>query len=320
MENKLNIFITGGMTGAAREASRQLVARGHRVTVLTQGSEGATLARQDGAIPAFSDLLRVGEMKSMLQMSSADVVLYFATQAANSFPSRDGGYEALQSILTDGVHNLVEAAKASSVKFIVYVSSTAVYGDLHGAEADETTEGHDEDGNFRRMRLAERQILESGISACVLRAGFNYSSDDAPIQALSQALRHGRGLYLADSHSHHNWIHAADLASAAVLAAEQQPAGQIINVVDDQPVSAASFAASFASALGLGVSDNSNMPLFMLRIMTHEMQRALLATSAKLSNAKARQLLGWSPRYPTHQAGLEQVLLVWRAGEIIKAT
>ena len=60
----LNIFITGGASGVARETTRQAVARGHKVTVLTEGLDGATKARQDGALPAFSDVTRAGELKS----------------------------------------------------------------------------------------------------------------------------------------------------------------------------------------------------------------------------------------------------------------
>jgi len=312
----LNIFITGGTTGAGREASRQAVARGHQVTVLTQGSDGAAKARKDGALPTYSDVTRAGELKSLFRMAQTDVVLHLATQVANGFPLK-GTYEQYERLVAESTHAVVEAAKASDVKFLVYASFAFLYGDTHGETLAEDGAGH-LDSMFRAALAAEKVVLESGLNVCVLRAGFNYGPEDESTQTIGEVLRFGRGIYLGDSHSIHNWVHDADLAQAAILAAEQQPTGQIFNVVDDQPVSAASFVGALANGMGFDAPSSSNPPAFALNRSTSEAQRALLAASVRLKNDKAKQVLGWQPRYAGHKAGLDQTLLYWRSAEPIK--
>jgi nucleoside-diphosphate-sugar epimerase len=310
----LNVFITGGLTAVAREATRLCVARGHKVTVLTAGSEGAARARQDGALPAFSDPYRAGELKSLFRMAATDVVLHCAPQSANGFPSREG-YAEFDHLLTKGTPALLEAARDAGVKFIVHTSYAFLYGDVHGETVTEASAGHPV-AAFRAASEAEAHMLGGSVPACVLRAGIVYSSDDAALQSVSQSIQRGRPVYLGDSHNLHNWIYAADLASAAVHAAEQQPAGQVFNVTDDQPASAADFVAYMASIIGLTVSNNATLPQFVLQRMTSAMQREVLATSARVSSAKIREALGWQPRFASYKAGLEQTLLDWRAAAL----
>ncbi|MCA0456580.1 MAG: NAD(P)-dependent oxidoreductase [Chloroflexi bacterium] len=309
----LNIFITGGASGAAREATRQAVARGHKVTVLTTGSDGAAKARQDGALPAYSDPTRAGELKSLFKMSSIDVVIHLLPQAGNSFPVKDG-YEANEREMVQSAVALTEAAEDAGVKFIVYTSYAFLYGDSHGEWLTEDGGGHGSRA-FRPGLAAEHQIKSSSVPSCILRAGFVYGGETTAISSLGEGIRRGRSPYLVDSHNIHNWIYEADLASAAVLAAEKQPTGEIITVVDDEPTSANTFAGYLATAQGMTAPGNSSVPAFALNRATSDMQRLLLTTSARLKNDKAKQVLGWTPRYPNYKLGLEQTLLQWRAAE-----
>ncbi len=312
----LNIFITGGASGVTREATRQAIARGHKVTVLTEGLDGATKARQDGALPAFSDVTRAGELKSLFTMSKIDVVIHLLPQVGNSFPTKDS-YESQEKVMVQSAVALVEAAKEAGVKFIVHTSYASVSGDAHGEWLTEDQVGH-QDRALRPVLAAEHHIMQSDVNACVLRAGFMYGGETASIHALGDILKHGRSPYLGDSHSIHNWVHEADLAQAAILAAEKQPAGEIINVVDDEPVSAAAFASYLAIGQGMDQLATNTSPLFILKRTTSDVQRLLLDTSARLKNDKAKQTLGWQPRYPNYKAGLEQTMLQWRASEPVK--
>jgi len=156
------------------------------------------------------------------------------------------------------------------------------------------------------------------VNACVLRAGFVYGGETSSIHALGEILRRGGSPYLGDSHSVHNWISESDLAQAAVLAAEKQPAGEIINVVDDEPASASAFAGYLATGLGMDAPSANTPPLFLLNRSTSAVQRLLLDTSVRLKNDKAKQVLGWQPRYPNYKVGLEQAMLQWRANEPVK--
>jgi nucleoside-diphosphate-sugar epimerase len=118
---------------------------------------------------------------------------------------------------------------------------------------------------------------------------------------------------MGDTHAFDNWIHEADLARAIVLAAEQQPPNQILNITDDSPASAAEFAAYVAGGLGVSAPARMSGPAFAVNRMTSEMQRRLMDTSMRVKNDKAKQVLGWTPRHTGFRPGIDQALMVWRA-------
>jgi nucleoside-diphosphate-sugar epimerase len=315
MDN-LNIFITGGTTAAGREATRQLVARGHKVTALTQGSQGAALVHQDGGLPAFSDPFRPGEIRSLLIMAQADVILHLMPQIPNGFPQRDAGWDANVRVLKEGTEAVLQAAHETGAKFVVFASYALLYGDTHGEWVTEDSELHGDEA-FRAAFEAEQRVLDGTLPACVLRSAPLYSADDAGTLALKDALQNGRGLYLGNGHNIQSWVHAGDLARAAVLAAEQQPNGQIFNVADDRPATPAELAKELAA--GLGVSAPAAVSGFALRVTTSDAQREQVDLSLRVKNDKAKSALGWSPRYPDYLSGIEQVLLAWRAEAPVQA-
>ena len=104
------------------------------------------------------------------------------------------------------------------------------------------------------------------------------------------------------------------------MAAEKQPTGEMINVLDDEPVSASTFASYLATGQGLYNLTSSTSPMFILKLLTSDIQRSVLDSSARLKNDKAKQVLGWQPRYPNYRAGLEQTMLQWRANEPLLTT
>lgn len=311
--NSLNVFITGADTALGREVTRQLVARGHHVTGLVEGSDGAAKARQDGAIPAYvSDPFRAGEFKSLIGAAQADVVIHLTPQLANGFPSRDLAWDDLSRAITGGTTALLQAAREAGVKFFVYPSFGFVYGDHHGEWVDEESPRKPA-AAFRAITLVEDEVLDGAVPAAIIRAGRLYGGADASTTALVETLRRGGSIHTGDAHAATSWVHVADLASALVLAAEQMPAGQVFNVADDTPATAAEFVSYLAQSLG--VAEPGRPPAFRLRTMTNAVIDALLNTPTRLRNDRARQTLGWTPRYASYRAGLEQTLLVWRAEE-----
>ena len=94
-----------------------------------------------------------------------------------------------------------------------------------------------------------------------------------------------------------SFLHIDDAAGAA-LSALSWPKGPV-NVVDDEPARCKDWLPAFAEAIGAapprGAARYGNTPGSMLRAA---------------SNAKARNELGWCPRYPTWRAGFRTLGLV----------
>jgi nucleoside-diphosphate-sugar epimerase len=317
----LNVFITGGSDAPGREVTRQLSAKGNRVTSLTQGVDGAQAVRQDGGIAAFGDPLRAGELKSLMYAAEADVVMHLGTQVFNTAPMHSTPWGDAADLITRSTAAFLDAAKAKGVKFAVYASYAFLYGDTHGEWVDESAtrlrpSKYSNHPALRAALEAEDAVLNSGVPACILRAGFVYGAHGEGHLALRDALRQGKPLIVNDGHQFANWIYAGDLASAAIRAAQVQPNGEIFNVVDEHPASPAEFVDHFAASFGVGQAvrvPTGRVPGFSARRNVSDMQRILWDMSLRVKNEKAKAQLGWSPRYPSHREGVEQALLTWRA-------
>ncbi|MCB9450533.1 MAG: NAD(P)-dependent oxidoreductase [Anaerolineaceae bacterium] len=302
-----NVFITGATTDIGRELTRQLGSRGHRVTGQTSGMEGAVHVRADGGLPAFSDPLRPGELKSMVQVAEADVVIHALPQLGNDFPRKDTPWGYAERSLTEGVPALLEAAATLGVKYVILLSYGFIYGDHGDAEVTETIDSFH--GPLASAALAaEQAVLDSAIPGSVLRLGCLYGSDGHGTLALADDLRFGRNVYQGSGLL--SWVYAVDAAAAAVLVAEQQPVDEIYNVANGT-ASGTQFAGLMADQLGM--PHPGDITGLMAPSRTSETQRELLNMTLRLNSNKAKTSLGWSPKFGLQQ-GLDHALLAWRAG------
>lgn len=302
-----SVFITAANTGLGLAVTGELVARGHTVTGVVKGLHDATLLRQVGGLPVYSNPTRAGELRSVINMSKADVVVHLAPQSYNTIPHRESEWN------TDAIHAetiaIVNAAKASSVKFLVHTSYAGVYG--HATNADETHATSASAIHAYQAALDSEQVVR-GIPAVILRAGVVYGPGDASTKALHDGLFKGATVLPSDSHAAMNWVYVDDLAQAVALAVEHQPAGEVFNVVDDQAAPYSEFVDHFASAIGMPHTPN-RMNGFMAKRTLSKTLQALLGLSSSASNAKAKSVLGWKPKAINHLQGIDQTLLVWRA-------
>jgi nucleoside-diphosphate-sugar epimerase len=277
---------------------------------MTTNRQGAEIVRTDGGIPVYAEANHRGEIKSMMKMANADVAIHLAPQAANEVPFL-AGHDDPQA-LVEGTDAFVKAAEDAQARFLIHTSFAYLYGDMKGKTVDETAPlTHIDHPLLLAGRRAEKIAHDSSVPACILRAGYLYGPESKSLSALSTALTIGRpSIPVGKGENFANWIHVEDLASALVLAAEQHPADETFNIADDAPVTPGEFLAGFATALGL---PPPGKPGLMAHIFPNKVATLLLGVSVKADNGKAKAHLGWTPKYPSCDSGIEQVLLVWRA-------
>jgi nucleoside-diphosphate-sugar epimerase len=261
-------------------------------------------------------LFRASEIASILKMVNADVIVNLAPQGANVLPVQVLDWDYYTRLLTEGTTALVMAAKSAGAKFLIHTSYAFLYGDTHGEWVDEHAATAADNPLFAAAVRAEQAVLHAEVPGCVLRVGYVYGPDNEDLLAFRDNLADGASVMVGEESHYANWIHAADLAVAAVLAAEKQTAGEIFNITDDHPISPAGFADEFAAVLGVGRVARRRLPPFTGNLLANKMQTALLNTSARAKNEKAKSQLGWVPKYPQQQPGIEQTLLAWRAHEV----
>jgi nucleoside-diphosphate-sugar epimerase len=102
-----------------------------------------------------------------------------------------------------------------------------------------------------------------------------------------------------------SFIHVED-AATAVLAALENGAPGIYNIVDDEPAPMRDWVPVYAKALG--AKKPRRVPVWLAKLVAG---RALAANAASLrgaSNAKAKRELGWQPRYRSWRQGFREAL------------
>jgi nucleoside-diphosphate-sugar epimerase len=185
---------------------------------------------------------------------------------------------------------------------VVYISTSAVYGDCGGAWIDETAPLRPATARGRRRLDAERRWLawseRWGVAAVILRVPGIYARDRLPVQRLRDGLP-----VLAETESPFtNRIHADDLARACIAAMRRGRPGRAYNVSDGHPTTMTDYFNQVADRLGL-----ARPPV----VGRAEAQRVLSASmlsflgeSKRLRNQLMREELGVELAYPDLAAGL----------------
>lgn len=304
-----NILVTGANTPIGYEVAHKLVTYGHKVTGLANGRDGATALRDVGVSPILIDPTRVGEIAGMMKVANTDAVLHLSPLTRYGVPYGNMEYETDELLITTKA--ITEAAKKQGVKFFLHPSSVFIYGNV--GEADESTA-------FIRanlplvdaLRKSEASVKESEIPYTILRVGHIYSAATPSLVALIDTLRLGRPVYTGGKEAKlASWTHVDDLINAILLTVHAQPLGQVLHITDDTPTTPADFVAYLADELGL--KGRGSMVPFFERPRVYKSTAPLLEMGVKASNAKAKDMLAWSPKYASYKAGIDQTLLTLRA-------
>jgi nucleoside-diphosphate-sugar epimerase len=97
-------------------------------------------------------------------------------------------------------------------------------------------------------------------------------------------------------------IHVEDCAEAYVLALEKLPVGERFIIADDGPCTVREFTDFMADQMH--VPRPKSVPRFVIRAVLGKLMIETITMNCRVSNAKAKERLGWQPKYPTYREGL----------------
>ncbi len=256
----------------------------------TSAARAAEL-RAQGVVPLIGDLDSPATLARLAGL--ADAVLHLAP------PAPQGAAD------TRTRHLLQALARHGRVRCLVYVSTSGVYGDAHGARFDETRALRPATDRARRRADAEQRLRwfgrASGARIALLRVPGIYAEDRRGGHPRERLARGTPVLEPADD-VFTNHIHADDLARACVAALHRGLPQRAVHVCDD-------------SEMRMGdyfdlVADLSSLPR-PRRILREQAQRELsplqlsfLSESRRLDNRRMKRELRLRLRYPTVREGL----------------
>ncbi|MGR9053598.1 MAG: TIGR01777 family oxidoreductase [Gammaproteobacteria bacterium] len=203
----MNILMTGGTGFIGSALSHSLIARGHKVTVLSRDPNKA--ARLLGAgIDTLPDLGKIPPEKTF------DAIVNLA--GAPIFDKRWS--EARKQVLLDSrvglTERLVEWMSKRSVKPGVLISGSAVgfYGDQGDTVLTEQSPARDDFAHVlcERWEQSALHAEQLGVRVCLIRTGLVLAHGGGILQRMLLPFRFGLGGRLGDGRQWMSWIHRND--------------------------------------------------------------------------------------------------------------
>ena len=269
-----------------------LLERGYTVLATTRSPDKAAQLKNFGVTP----ILYNGHLNAAMQknLADADIIL-------SSIPPNDNGDPFLND-LPKAFLNYVPKAQ-----WIGYLSATSVYGDRkgHWVFEDELLRPLTRRGKNRAM--AELQWLESETPVHVFRLAGIYG----PERNGFDRLRQGKSRAVIKDNHVVNRIHIHDIVSALLASIDRPDPLKIYNIADGNPAppqDVVNFSADLIEAphppqLTHDTADISDMA------------RSFYTETKRIDISRAKNDLGWTPKYNNYRQGLMATLKAER-GEV----
>ncbi len=303
----MRVLLAGATGAIGTPLTHQLIAAGHQVVAITRRPESAERLRNAGTEAVVADVMDRENLLTALRDVRADAVVHQLTNLGDKMREAMRGTNELR---TTGTAHLLAAARTVGAHRFVTQSIILGYGYRdHGPEVITEDRPFAEpvsgpwSAPITAMRSNEEQVFTAdemeGIS---LRYGVFYGPDKAT-RMMANLLRKRRLPVPSSGGGYICPIYLDDAAAATVAALEKGRAGQAYNIVDDEPVRWAGYLDALAAELG--GRRPRRVPTWMLRAIPYV--HALMTTSMRVSNAKAKRELGWAPAVASYREGVRLV-------------
>ena len=293
----MNILVTGAAGFLGPHVAAVFPELGHtcRLTDLQPGEDHADIEVAD--LTSMDDALRVTNgMDIVCHLGGVgDVYLAFEQPA-----------EAARANVV-GTATLLEACVRNGVQKFVYTSTWEVYGEPEYQPLDEAHPCRP-DHPYNITKLAGEHLSVSydrlkGLPVLCLRLGTAYGRGMRPNSVFSifiaKALKQEPLTVQGSGNQMRQFTHARDIGRAFALAAESEIHGEVFNIVSTEEITIRRLAEMVTEALPTRLEFGESRPGDI--------------ASARVSSAKAEQVLGWRP-HVSFLDGLHD-LINWHRGK-----
>jgi nucleoside-diphosphate-sugar epimerase len=299
----MRVFVAGASGAIGTRLVPQLVHQGHEVIGTYRSSGNAERLRDLGAEAIALDLLDASAVRKAVLETKPEAIVHQATALADVRFSRnlDRSFAPTNRLRTEGTDALLAAAREAGVRRFVAQSFASFRYVREGGPVKTEDDPLDPTppATARETNAAMRHLDQAvtGAGGIALRYGGFYGD---PYDGLLEPVRKRQFPIVGDGGGVFSFIHLDDAAAATVLALEHDGPG-IYNIVDDEPAPVREWLPVLAHALG--AKPPRHVPRWFARLVAGQGAVMMGTESRGASNAKAKQELGWTLRYPSWRQG-----------------
>jgi nucleoside-diphosphate-sugar epimerase len=304
----MRVLLAGASGAVGTPLTHQLIDAGHEVVGITRSRANAQRLRTGGAEAVVADVMDRENLLDAVRDVRADAVVHELT-ALGTTKMRQA-MQGTNALRTTGTAHLLAAARAVGAHRFLTQSIVLGYGYRdHGPRVitEDDRFGEPQPGpladGMAAIRSTEEQVFSADeMEGVAMRYGAFYGQDSFT-RMIANLVRKRRLPVPSSGGGYVNLIYLDDAAAATVAALEKGRAGQAYNIVDDEPVRWAGYLDALAAELG--ARRPWRVPTWMLRPIPY--LGAIMTTSMRVSNAKAKRELGWAPAVSTYREGIPLV-------------
>jgi nucleoside-diphosphate-sugar epimerase len=313
-EATVRILVTGASGFIGSRVATALRSAGHQVFGLARTAQSVAKLEATGLGRILGDLARPAQLATPLEELKPDAVVHSAAETATQRSAR-----LIQAVNVDGTRALAEACRGLALERFVFLSSVVV-GQPRGAllREDEpliptTAYGR---SKVEGEALLRREAEKHGLPLVVLRPSHVYGPGGW-FAEIVRDLERRRFLIPGDGENLWDVVHVDDVVDATRRLVEtplDARDGHLFHAVDDTPVTLNRFIAR--TCVELGRPAPWHIPVFAARVIAGRGPVDAAVRSARSSNGRLRERLGWSPRFPSFETGVPaSVLALRQAGQ-----
>ncbi|MDY6817506.1 MAG: NAD(P)-dependent oxidoreductase [Halobacteriales archaeon] len=312
----MQVFIAGATGVLGRRLVDRLTDRGHDVIGLVRDDSGARLVERLGGTPRRGDVLESDTLEAVVT-DEIEVLVHAATAIPDSTKPSEAEWAHNDRVRLTGAKNLLAAAP-NDLRQILFPSVVWVARQPDGSRFDETADRHPDRATRSAAEVEELLQTRSntnGFDVTILRCGFFYAPDARDTRMWGKRLLNGDmpivgGGLFGRKDAELSFVHADDAAAAFVAAIHAKASG-LYHIVDDDPVTGATFFKTFAELLD--APKPRRIPAWLARVFIGKINAQGLTSPMPTTNEKAVQELDWKPEFPTYREGLKQIVDTWTA-------
>lgn len=307
-----NILVTGATGAIGSAVCRDLTVNGYRVHGLVR-DDIARAKLPYAVIAVHGDIRKPEAWENAIR--KVDAVIHLALPreySAGKLEREDAEKQA--HAMAEALEKLGGLCRRNKKKFIHTFSAVLYEPDADGwvREASPLSSGRGYGIRHQHVYPVFQELRKKGLKAISVNPAFVYGQGGWFETGVLKPMGQGQSMYLGDGTQTMHYVEARDAAAAYRLALEHGLAGEDYLIADDKPTTLGDFTRLVAKEMGAPapVSIPEEEAIGMLGAWGYE----AYTFCPKVDSTKAREHLGWTPKYRTIEDGVPVVVREYKHG------